>query len=442
MACLRDLCQNIVRTMIQDLDARAAVLPGDFESLGRQLSVFTILNLCLLAILLVLHIWFASFWGKPSLSLTILLATCFAARTMEWVWLRKRTPTPHASAIVTTASMALNLGLAIVLATVIDREDSQYFALLVVPILESAFRFSLAPTLAVVAAADGITFYWVWRYFHAHPPVDIGEYFEAGTISIIFLIVGVLISMMVRHLGNKQAQLAKVRERLLQEEKLAAVGRISSALAHEIRNPVAMISSSLSTAKTLAGAEREEMFEIATQEASRLVQLTSALLAYARPRKAVPTSGALRDAALYVAEACRAHAQAKSINVRVDAPDAVIAEYDLALLQQALMNVVINALEASLPGQQVELTVGTSGTDRARIDVENGGGPIPFEVAEHLFEPFFTTKTAGSGLGLATAHSAMRTQGGDLVLSSNSQRIRFSLILPRRSALARVAAGS
>ncbi len=82
----------------------------------------------------------------------------------------------------------------------------------------------------------------------------------------------------------------RTREQLLQEERLAAVGRLSSAIAHEIRNPVAMISSSIATAKQLAGAEREEMFEIASAEATRLVTLTTDFLDYARPRP--PTTGA------------------------------------------------------------------------------------------------------------------------------------------------------
>jgi len=329
--------------------------------------------------------------------------------------------------------MALNLGLAVALATVVDREDSQYFALLVVPILESAFRFSLRLTLAVVTAADSIAFYWVWRYFHAHPPLEVGEYFEAGTVSLIFLIVGVLISMMVESLGRKQALLAQVRERLLQDEKLAAVGRISSVMAHEIRNPVAMISSSLSTAKMLSGENREEMLEIAALEASRLVKLTSALLAYARPRQPAPARNVLSDTVNYVKHACLAHAGEKSITLTVLGQNDVVAEYDEAMVREALMNLVMNAVDASPAGEAVSLRVAESGADEARIDVENGGNPIPPKVVQHLFEPFFTTKASGSGMGLATARSTLRAQGGDLVLAGNARRVCFSMILPKRS---------
>jgi len=333
--------------------------------------------------------------------------------------------------------------LAVVLASVIDREDSQYSALLVVPIVEAAFRFGLAPALAVATAADSITFYWVWRYANLHPPFKVGEYFEAGTQAIIFMIVAVLVSVLVRRLRNKQSQLAGnlreleiTRENLLQEEKLAAVGRLSSAVAHEIRNPVAMISSSLATAKTMAGAEREEMLEIAGKEALRLVSLTNDLLAYARPRRPAPEQGDVCDTVAYVADACRASARERSISLRVDVPHPVIVDYDHALLEQALMNLVMNAVDASPPGGEVSLAVVTI-TDQVRIDVDNHGGPIPPDVVTRLFEPFFTTKRAGSGLGLATAYNAARIQGGDLILADNAKTIRFSLLLPRYQLAAR-----
>jgi len=71
-------------------------------------------------------------------------------------------------------------------------------------------------------------------------------------------------------LANNLLELERAREQLLREERLAAVGRVSSAIAHEIRNPVAMIASAIATAKQLTGEERDEMFAIAADEANRL----------------------------------------------------------------------------------------------------------------------------------------------------------------------------
>jgi signal transduction histidine kinase len=413
------------------------VLAGGLYSLKRQRVVFAVLDLSLLAILLFLHATFASFWGKPSTALAELLGVCFVIRAGEVVWLRGRVLQPRASAWLTGASIAFNLLVAFILATVIDREDSQYFALLVVPVLESAFRFGLRSTIAVVAVADGVAFYWVWRYFHAHPPTDVGEYFEAGTISIIFLIVGVLTSVMIGILRRNQEQLEwnvseleRTRARLLKEETLAAVGRIASAVSHEIRNPAAMISSSLATAQKLTGSQRDEMLAIAGKEAERLVSLTSDLLAYARPRRPALVFQALRDTLLNVAATCRAHAETRGISLRVAASGEVTMAHDQGLVQQVLLNLVMNAVDASPPRGTVELALTTSADDEIRIDVENAGGPIPPSVAARLFEPFFTTKPAGTGLGLATAHSVALAQGADLALTLNSTHVRFSLIFP------------
>ena len=136
------------------------------------------------------------------------------------------------------------------------------------------------------------------------------EYVEAGASSLIFIMVGVIVWLLINNLHDREAalrlnlrELEQTREQLLAEEKLAAVGRLSSAIAHEIRNPVAMISSSLATAQRpgLAETERQEMFAIAASEAQRLAQLSSDFLAYARPRTARPARSNVADTLNYVA---------------------------------------------------------------------------------------------------------------------------------------------
>jgi two-component system, NtrC family, sensor histidine kinase HydH len=291
--------------------------------------------------------------------------------------------------------------------------------------------------VGVVSIADFYNFFWVWQYFQHHPPLDLGEYFEAGITSLTFLIVGVLVWYLVNDLRRKEQDLAHnllelegTREKLLQEEKLAAVGRLSSAIAHEIRNPVSMIASSLVTAKQLAGAEREEMFEIASEEAARLVTLTTDFLAYARPRPPRPTLSAVTVSVAYVADACRAHASQKGVHLRAEGPETATAMVDSGQLQQALINLVMNAVEASPVNATVWLRVQAS-EKQVCIDVENQGTPIPEPTRSRIFEPFFTTRPQGSGLGLAIARNIARAHGGDLTLAANRpDSIRFSLTLP------------
>jgi two-component system, NtrC family, sensor histidine kinase HydH len=420
----------------------AAVLGLDAASFRWQESTFAILNLALLAALLYGHTLFSSHFGTPTALLLLVLGSGFLVQTAELIWIQRRsTPlNPAQLRWLTSVSIVWDMTFAFALGVLTDRVDSPYYVLVLVPILLAAFRRSLAETLVVVLVASMCQFYGVWHYFHLHPPVETDEYFEAGTISLIFLLTGVLVWFLVNHLRRKEAglaenllELSQARERLLQEEKLAAVGRLSAAIAHEIRNPVAMISSSLATAirSPLSPHAREEMFDIAAKEAERLERLSNDFLAYARPRAAERQRADVMDTLAYVADVCRAHALQRGVDVRVDGPPQVMAMIDASQVQQAVLNLTMNAVEASAAGSVVRLRADEE-EDVVRIELENGNGPIAESAVPRIFEPFFTTKPSGTGLGLAIAHNIARSHGGQLRLTKNiPETVRFTLTLPR-----------
>ena len=424
--------------MLRKMFPSQSLLASDLSSFRRQESIFIVLNLLILAVLLCLHFYFASFWGKPPLLLIVAAGIGLALNSAEWLWLQRLSKplTPAALTALTWASVALNLTLASVLALLTDKEDTPYFVLLALPVLEAALRFELLAVLGVVAVVDVSLFWQVWWFYARHPPTDVGEYFEAGTASLLFAIVGLLVWLLVADLRQKELRLAnnvleleRTREQLLREERLAAMGRLSSAIAHELRNPVAMIASSIATAKQLSGEEREEMFGIAADEANRLSQLTTDFLDYASTRPSQLTETSVSDSLAYVADASRAHASKKGIRFEVATPEDLMVRADSGQLQQALMNVVLNAVDASPAGSTIILR-SHNGNQKVCIDVENAGPPIPEGVLSRIFEPFFTTKPRGTGLGLAIARNIARAQGGDLVIAANSpDRVCFSLIL-------------
>jgi signal transduction histidine kinase len=294
-----------------------------------------------------------------------------------------------------------------------------------------------------VAGSTTLDFFWVWNYFRSHPPAQLNEYMEAATISLIYAIVGILVWTLVSHLRSKEAdlttslvELEQAKERLLIEEKLAAVGRFSSAIAHEIRNPVAMISSALATAFNdgLDSNERQAMFEIAAKEAARLEKLTTDFLTYARPRSPAKHPGDVAESIAYVADICQPRATEKAVTIEADAPDGLRANIDSGQVQQALLNLVMNAIEAS-PSGGVVLLRGKRDDGLIRVDIENTNGPIPRDAVDRVFEPFFTTKPSGTGLGLAIARNIARGHGGELVLSRNqADSVQFSIKLPAYTA--------
>jgi two-component system, NtrC family, sensor histidine kinase HydH len=407
----------------------------------QQTNIFSILNLFVIASLLLAHVLLAPYWGRlsPALFVALGIAFLFHASVLTWIQSQSGSFSPRMVLVVTVASISVNCALTFVAAAT-NHDRSQYFALMIVPVLEAAFRFSFAGTILVIAIADFLNVFWVWEYYRFHPSTEVSEYLEAGAVCLIYTVVGIVVWWLVKHLQENEGRLARnieelnrTRLRLLEEEKLAAVGRLSNAIAHEIRNPVAMISSSLSmaTSNGLSGPERQEMFEIAAKEATRLEKLTGEFLAYARPQPINKAMSSASDTLLYVASACKAFASEKEVSLEVEVAPDLNVSMDATKVQQALLNLVKNAIEASPPHHSVTLHGLVSNDRTIWFEAHNAGPAISPDVLKQIFEPFFTTKQGGAGLGLAIARNIARAHGGDLFLRVNEPgRVCFTLELP------------
>ncbi|MGA7872305.1 MAG: ATP-binding protein [Candidatus Binatus sp.] len=410
----------------------------DHDSFRRQEFVFAALNLLLIGALLALQVVSRFVRGRPAASVIIVLAAGFMIQAVYLTWLRTRNATISQGIrrLLTYWSLGFNSILALVLTSLTIRGDTAYYALMLLPILEAAFRLGLGVTIAVIALADFITFMGAYG-------MKFGEYIEAGALAVIYSVMGLLVWLLVNNLRTREAkfvrnleELERTRQQLLSEEKLAAVGRLSRAIAHEIRNPVAMISSSLATAARPGHdqTEREEMFSIAAKEAERLERLTTDFLVYARPRPVQIARVNLADTLNYVATVARAHAANEGVTIDVAVDSNLEGEFDANQMYQALLNLVLNAIDACDRGDLVKLNAQMNGNGTIRIDVVDPAGPIPAEMVARIFEPLFTTKQGGNGLGLAIARNIARAHGSDILLRINEpQRVCFSLEIPAHS---------
>ncbi len=422
------LMADVFRRLVRE----SSLLAPDVCSFRRQETGFLIVNLFVLAALLLSHALFPSYLGVPPASLVAVLTAGFLANVVELIWIQgAETLSAGGMVVLTWMSIGLSMTLAFALATLSYRQDIQYFALLAVPIVQSAFRFSLRAAVFVVLLSDLLLLFWVWNYFRLHPPADAVEYIEAVTIAAIYSMIGILVWILVNHLRDRHSELQaslvaldQAKEKLLEEEKLAAMGRLSSAIAHEIRNPVAMVSCALATAmrEGLTEPERREMFDIAAREASRLEKLTTDFLRYARPKPPAKEPADLADSIAYVADICRPRAACRSVEIRLEPCGRLPAEMDSGQIHQALLNLVMNAIDGSREGDTVTLR-GTAQNGEVRVEIENTNGPIPENAVQQIFEPFFTTKPSGTGLGLAIARSIARSHGGDVVLARNEPEV-------------------
>jgi len=416
-------------------DGAAHFAADDHESFRRQEFVFASLNLLLIGALLALQAISRFVRGKPSASVIVVLAIGLTVQAVHLIWLRRKNeplsrPTRRT---LTFWSLGFNSVLALVLTSLTIRGDTAYYALMLLPVLEAAFRLGLGATIAVVVLADFISFLGAYG-------MKFGEYIEAGAMSVIYGVMGVLVWRLVNDLRAREARFVRnleeldhTRQQLLSEEKLAAIGRLSRAIAHEIRNPVAMISSSLATA-TRPGqdeTEREEMFAIAAKEAARLERLTTDFLVYARPRAVQIARVSLADTLNYVAAVARAHAASRGVTIDVAVDSDLDGEFDATQMHQALLNLLLNAIDACDRCDLVNLSARTNGKASIRMDVIDPAGPIPAEIVARIFEPLFTTKQGGNGLGLAIARNIARAHGSDIILRINEKRrVCFSIEIP------------
>ena len=222
-------------------------------------------------------------------------------------------------------------------------------------------------------------------------------------------------------------------ERMKRSERLYAIGQLAAGLAHEIRNPLASIAGAVGILGRKQGSEekRVECLEIINKECQRLNSLLASFLDFAKPR--VPkyqtmNLGPILDSVVGLA----AHAiDRKPIVLRKQiTPNLPPVECDPEQLKQALLNLIINAVQAMPEGGEISVSAAMQ-DGKAVIGVSDQGYGISSEHLDNIFDPFFTTKEEGTGLGLSVAHQIVRQHGGILTAEKNWDRgMTFSVLLP------------
>ncbi len=219
-------------------------------------------------------------------------------------------------------------------------------------------------------------------------------------------------------------------------EKLAAVGTFSAGLAHEIRNPLNGATLQLQLLEHRlakldepeAAAAVAEPLGLVRAELDRLSRLVADFLAFARPVALRTADVELVAAMARLAELERPVAAARGCTLELLAPEGpVIVEADAERIEQIMLNLIRNAIEAANTRVVVAVTPDGAG---ARIEVQDDGPGIEPAQLARIFEPFFTTKAAGTGLGLAIAHSLVARHGGSMDITCDGIT-RVGVLLPR-----------
>ncbi|MGB8648041.1 MAG: PAS domain S-box protein, partial [Anaerolineae bacterium] len=223
----------------------------------------------------------------------------------------------------------------------------------------------------------------------------------------------------------------QVEEQTVRSERLAALGRMAAALAHEINNPLQALQSTLDLVLDfeLDEAERTSNLEIIRQEIERLSQVTARILNFARPvatrHRRVDVSAIVQDT-LNLAYKQLQHAHIQVTTDLKPMPQILAAPEQLA---QVFLNLVLNAVQAMPERGHLHAAASAEG-EGIMITFTNDGPPIPPQDLPHLFDAFFTTKAEGSGIGLFISQLIVQQHGGTIQAENLPEGVRFTVYLP------------
>jgi len=229
--------------------------------------------------------------------------------------------------------------------------------------------------------------------------------------------------------------LRDTQEQLLQSEKLAAMGRLTSQIAHELNNPLYGIMNTLELLKTEISPEnrRRKILEMALSETVRLSDLLRKMLSFSKPdqeeRHPVDINSVLDEILLLHEKQLKEN----DINIKYRLAEGLgLVKASKNQLRQVFLNMVANARDAMTNGGTLTVTTGAAG-DNIAIDITDTGSGIRKEHIDKIFDSFFTTKgeVKGVGLGLSVCYGFIKDHGGDIeVKSQEGAGTTFTITLP------------
>jgi hypothetical protein len=216
-------------------------------------------------------------------------------------------------------------------------------------------------------------------------------------------------------------ELREAQAKLVERERLAAVGEFAAMIVHEIRNPLTTIVMGVKYAqKRLLEESAQARFSLSLSEAERLERLLSEILIYAKPQmlhlEEFEVNAFIHDLLIPLREIT----EVQERQIEFVPTSAVKIQGDRDKLKQVFINIVRNACEAVPPGETIRWKVSPLEPGQICISVQNAGDPIPPDVLAKLTTPFYSTKPEGTGLGLAISKQIVNAHQGELAIRSEA----------------------
>ena len=249
---------------------------------------------------------------------------------------------------------------------------------------------------------------------------------------LLYVSLFAVVRQAAKKIDEQQKNLLTMQAELVASQRMAAIGEMAAAVAHGIGNPLSSIRAAAQVAMLDASGDgsdksgkNNENLRSIVQQVDRVQKRMQGLLNFAKPLEPHPVSVEVNTLVRDVVETLRPRFAGARIASKLDLdtnlPSVTV---DANHLEQALLELITNAMEASPPGAAVTVRTKFSNNNdngkAVQVSIEDAGGGIPVENRANVFEPFFTTKPQGTGIGLALAKKFVERNGGTITLSNGS----------------------
>jgi len=278
----------------------------------------------------------------------------------------------------------------------------------------------------------------VLNAFAAHEPIDMveisGDHGGNVQVSLDFIEeggqrLGALLTM------RDSESMRKIEDEIEVSRRLANVGKLTSGVAHEVKNPINSIVVHLEILRNKLkdpDADTQRHMDVIGSEIQRLDRVVQTLVDFTRPVELSLSEVDLRDVAGQVAFVARPDCERHGVQLVTEIADEPLpAKIDSDLFKQALLNIVINGAQAMADGGTLTIRAHRQDSDDAQIEVQDTGPGIPPAIRDKIFNLYFTTKKSGSGIGLAMTYRIMQLHNGSIHFDTRvGEGTIFYLTLP------------
>ncbi len=252
------------------------------------------------------------------------------------------------------------------------------------------------------------------------------------------------IGQLARAFDQMRRSLKRTQAALLKNERLATIGQMASSIIHDLRNPLATISTAAEVLKSdgLSPDRRHEMIETQLQASYRMNAMLGEILDFSRGSYKLNRKGErLATIVEGVAGDFRSRMNHLRINLKINVPAEIVVEADPERIGRVFENLLVNAIQAIQEDGVIEISA-VEEDSLLRVEVIDDGPGVPAQIRERIFEPFVSHgKKSGTGLGLAIARGIIEAHGGKIGLAEATERgARFYIELPCEPGSARIPA--